>query len=324
MTEPRKKPKRTKQTRSQEGAATKPKKKQPKQTAHRRAASDPEVHELLEQLRKRWKRASGKERRDWVAQLLSKGCKLRGIADDIHQPESVVRYYSEPEPSSPAKEKPRKLQTPVPAKGGPKQIAAAPVVQRQGPSSPKVPSAGTSRRLPPFGKIPLPKLPPRPLAKRPEEREENLETLRSRLTEIIVGFARAKWGIPEMPVTAAELPGFFTTLMKSPALARPWIRPVELPERISIKELFLLTEPKPRPDTLNWAHKAKWLAIILLSLYPDRWSFDFWIHEAERQLIPPPEPVDLTVDEFGRPLKPYEIRLRQMARSMSREGRKPF
>jgi hypothetical protein len=166
--------------------------------------------------------------------------------------------------------------------------------------------------------------------KRPEEREYSLEALRHKTTEIIIALVRAEWGIPEPPIAAEQIPGFFGSVRQIPAFARPWIRPVKLPDAISIQGLFQLTEPKPRPDPMTWDHKAKWLAILLLSLYPDEHDPAHRVYEAERALTPPPPPLftldesGRPVDETGRPLKASEIRLKKWASDMAPKGRNAF
>lgn len=314
MTKRRRKPKQWEQPQSEGSAVTKPRKKL-RQTAHRMAAANPEVRPLIRVLRGRWKDAPEKERRERVAQLLEKGCTIRGIAEDIGRPESSVRNYAKPGPDSPAREEAVALHEPVPFKGDSTNAVAPPVVQKPGPSSSKAPSLGNHKRLVPRRMVPHPNRPP--LAKRPEDKEQDLQSLRDQLTEIIVGFVSARWGIPEMPIEASDLPVFLTSLRSSPAFDRPWIKPVKLPDRISIRDLFLLTEPKPRPATMDWGYKAKWLATILLSLRPDESYFGYWIDAAEGQLLPPPPPADLTVDEFGRPLEASEIIFRQRLRRMN-------
>lgn len=291
MTEPRKK---TKQTRSHEGAATKAKKKQPKQTAHRRATSDLEVHELLERLRKRWKRASGKERRDRVAQLLSKGCTLRGIAEDIHQPESVVRYYSKPAPGSPEKVKVNATQQSVPTKSvsstGPApshQAQQRSVAQKQGTVSSSNKYDGNHRQPVPPRKRPLPKLPPWPIPKPPGEIEEDIALLRRRLSQIIATFIREKLGTPETPAATSEIQLFLQELRAYARVDLPWMKPVQLPQRITLNHLYEVTKPKSFPQNCDRGQLAIWLTMVLVSLCSN-WESD--IETAAQQLFPEPSP----------------------------------
>ncbi len=320
MTKPRKKPKRTKLTRSQEGTATKAKKKQPKQTAHRRVASDPEVHELLERLRKRWKRTSGKERRDRVAQLLSKGCKLRGIADDIHQPESVVRYYSKPAPDSPAKEKPEAHQRSVPAKSDSKRMTAPPAQVKLKPVSSNDRSEGVHQQPGPSGRHPLAILTQRQQELRekvlfgdeyPEdddnsEVEESLASLRLRLPELIVEFIRAKLGSPDTPARSAQIRELLNSVRYHSQLQPPLIYPRHLPNAVTVSQLYELTGVEIRRDRLDGTELGRWVAVILHSLAPraqihlrtSPWEQE--IEQAERQLFPRPEQVSTPAPASGR------------------------
>ena len=196
VTKPSKKPMQAKKPRSQRGAATKPQKKGPKQTAHRRAASKPEVKELIERLRKRWKRASPKDRRERILQLLGKdiGCSIRGLAEDISQPESSVRSYSMPGLDSPKGEKPKALQASVPVKGGPRKAAAPPNAVKQEAATSTAPSVGNAKRP-----LPLRKLPPRPIPKPAIEKEEPVASLRRQLARIIEEFLRVQFNVLPPP-----------------------------------------------------------------------------------------------------------------------------
>jgi hypothetical protein len=102
-----------------------------RRTPHRTAVSNSEVQQLIQLLRKRWKYAKGEERRGRVTKLLSRGCSIRGLAHDIHQAESVVRYYSEPAPDSPRRKKTNAPEVAVSGMGNSKEVRAVPA--RKGP-----------------------------------------------------------------------------------------------------------------------------------------------------------------------------------------------
>jgi hypothetical protein len=301
--------------------------KKPRLTAHRLAASNPEVRERIKLLGKRWGRAKGEERRERVLDLLGRGCSIRGVAQDIHQSESVVRYYSEPEPSPLEKKKQAAVQSPVPVNGGrtgtSTQVAAGEpargLLKDQSDSANRIPES--SRKKAPNVPLRRIQLPPRPVLKPPEEKEEPIGSLRMRLSEIIVGFTRAQWGIPKSPIRNSELPNFLSNLQMHVGIARQWMQPKEIPERISIKTLLQMTEPKRRNDDPDWSHNAWWIATTLVSLVPDireSLSLQQAVERAHSELLPQPqvEPEDDTVDEWGRPRKPYEIRWRRRARSL--------
>jgi hypothetical protein len=188
----------------------------PKQTAHRIAAAKPEVRALIALLRKRWKHANSEERRARVVDLLEKGCSIRGLADDIHQDASLVRYYSKPASASSTKGKPKAKGNPKapqaapPVKGSSKQMAAAPPKGEQGLAPSKSPSGGLGLPAAGSGKRPLRVLPPRPPKLDPKamrddqdtEKEKTLQSLRGRLAHVIIEFIRAKLGSPDSPATS--------------------------------------------------------------------------------------------------------------------------
>lgn len=278
-------------------------KRKPKQTAHRVAASNREVRKHIAQLRKQWSDANAEERRTNVADLLGRGCSIRGLADDIDQPESVIRYYSKPAPESPKKEKPKTLEAPIPVKAASKQIAAAPANGTQRLAPPKDQLGVTRQQAAPAGKRPSIILPPCPTELRrealpddpPTEKEESLESLRLRLPQIIIEFIRAKLGTPDRPATSTQIQVLLGSLRTHSKLQPPSIYPRHLPNSITMSQLYELTGVNFRNKQLDAVALGEWLAVLVLSLdpraHPDPRSspWEPEIKLAEQQLVPQPE-----------------------------------
>ena len=277
-----------------------------KQTAHRIAAANPEVRALIALLRQRWKRAKPAERRERVADLLGRGCSIRGLADDVDQFESVVRYYSKAAPGSSGKVKPKALQAPIPVKDISKQIAAAAAKEKQGPASARDQAGGTRQQPVPTGNSHSTILPPRPPQAtekalpddRQAEKEESIESMRLRISQIIVEFIHAKLGSPDRPARSAQILALLGSLRTHSKRQPPWIYPRHLPNRITMSQLYELTGVNFRKEQLNADELGKWLAVLVLSLAP-RAHFDPrtspWEPEialAERQLVREPEQGD--------------------------------
>jgi hypothetical protein len=294
---------------AQGGNVAKPRKKtkpsarqrKPKQTAHRVAASDPEVRKCIKLLGTRWKEAKPAERRARVADLLGRGCSIGGLAKDLHQPGSVVRYYSKPVPDSLRKEKSKAIQAPAPAKDGLKQMVVTPTRENKGSTSAKDRPGGTRQQPGPSGKgskvIPLPPPPETREEALPDvhapEKEESLESLRLRLPQIIVEFIREKVGAPDTPVGRAQIQGILATLRAWSKYQPPNIYPRHLPNRLTVSQLYELTGVNFARERLTAEELGKWLAVLVHSLAPrpDHLSspWEPEIAQAERQLIPQPQ-----------------------------------
>lgn len=115
VTQPLKKTKITKRARAHQAVAAKTKRK-PKLTAHRKAAAEPEVRKLIKLLEEKWDDLTGEERTRRVTALLAKGCKIRGLAEDIGRLPSLVRYYAKRAPDSPRQRQPKDRKTAQPVR----------------------------------------------------------------------------------------------------------------------------------------------------------------------------------------------------------------
>jgi hypothetical protein len=296
VTKPDNETKRTKRARAQAGVPTKPK-KEPRQTRHRIAASKPEVQQRIEQLRKRWRHAEGQERRERVADLLGRGCSVRGLAEQIHQDPSLVRYHSKPLPDASEKEKSKALQAPVPVTEATNRMAGAPPKAEQRSAASKDPSAGASVRAAGSGKHLKMLLPTRPrkLAEKalPEdedpEKERTLESLTRELSQIIVRFVREKLGPPDTPARMEEIGGLLGTLRTYATRPFAWNQPRQLPDPITMSRLYQLTRPDFRKEQLDASELGKWLVVVLASLANGAKPWTREIDKAERELLPEPE-----------------------------------
>ena len=203
-------------------------KRKPKQTAHRRAAANPGVMELIARLRRRWKRIKREERRRLLKDLLDRGCSRRGLAADIHRPESVVRYCLKPRPE---KRNPKAPRAPIFSKDINSRPATTPAKRSPGHE--------------------------------PPEMKESRESLRRRAPQLITEFIRAKLGSPDTPEKKAWIQRLFVSLRYYASLAPNLTRPIHLPESITIPELHELTKASLLldPEVLG-----KWLAVLLYSL----------------------------------------------------------
>jgi len=310
---------------------TKPRKKG-KRTAHRRAVTaDPKLQKRIKRLSRRWEHASAAELIAEVTSLFGKGCSIAGLANDIHQPPSTVRYYLKPALAAPNDVKAKPLPVRDPADNGSGKPPTSFVLPHAGSASSKgqfngVAKAPLESGKPPQGKQSLTqilkKLPPRPVPAPPAEREETVASLKLRIPEIILHFIREKLTGLDSPARADKIHEFLAHLSTLMRADLPWKTKVQLPEKITLRRLFEITKPKQFPEKCDSNQLAAWLTIILTSL--DRTSYDSDIGNAERQLLPAPEPTATPlfhkdefgriVDESGRPLKPYEIRLKQLAK----------
>src|ERR1035437_5681035 len=81
-----------------------------KETAHRKIACSPEVKLLMGKLRKDWQNLDDIQLGDFLRDLVSRGCSLRGIASDLVVPETRLRRYmnlsSPPKPQQAAVDAP--------------------------------------------------------------------------------------------------------------------------------------------------------------------------------------------------------------------------
>ena len=64
-----------------------------KETAHRKIADSPEVEPLIVKLREDWENLDDIQRGDFLRDLVSRGCSLRGLASDLVVPETTLRRY---------------------------------------------------------------------------------------------------------------------------------------------------------------------------------------------------------------------------------------
>jgi hypothetical protein len=64
-----------------------------KKTAHRQIADSPEVRLLIGKLRKDFQNLNNIQLGDFLRDLVSRGCSLRGLASDLVVPETTLRRY---------------------------------------------------------------------------------------------------------------------------------------------------------------------------------------------------------------------------------------
>jgi hypothetical protein len=285
---------------------------------------NPKVRELITQLHKRWRRAQSEERRARIAELLNEDCTIRGLAEDLGQPESVIRYYSKSAPDASKRKKTKAPRSSIPVEAGSKQVTIAPNDKKQTPLASK--QQVETRQPPlPISHRPGIILPPQP-TKSPAnaasadqaEKEESLRSLERRLPEVIIEFIRTKLGTPDTPAKIAEIKdllGCFRAYSRARLTG-----PRQLPDPVKVSQLYQLTRPNFSEDQLSPCALGSWLSVLVLSLDPGGLSWDREIEEVEQRFFPPPEQadseaaIDSSVDEFGRRLKPYELRLRAWGR----------
>ena len=281
-----------------------------------------------------------------------RGCTLRGLAAEM-RPEgkaSTLRYYYNLQPDV-TKEKPEeKVETPsvspVAVNGvrtGPPKVKAGTfkeVKQQSVPQPTAAQAKSVSASTPPKLTSSAKQEPSAPV----ERREETKESLRQRLDEVLVDFIRAK--LKERGKPADE--EMFGTARTMTVIGRQGAILRALPSQMSEQSLCDRTKPKfaePEDQAAKSRYLGAWAAGILNSLCPeDQNRREQAVEEARQQILfaknPPPrtarqyatpepkkqaedaesqplaspKPQIPTVDEFGRPLKPYEISLKLWAR----------
>lgn len=300
----------------------------PKMTMHRRNASKASVKKQIAKLKESWAQMPTAEKAKRVTALLNAGCSIRGLAEGLGMSESTLRQYA-------------------PKSSRPEKAVELPAKEKLIPAPPAAKSAPTSRnvQLPPVsrnvnlspGPSSLSATPdtPQPLAEPPSKAAPSISKS-DLLAAVIVHLIHSIHGEHPTPTFVRNLLEEGRRYAQGKIFLRP--KPIDLPSGASAERIAAITKPEQPTDLIDagLAYEAKWLATILESMTQDRAIWESALSKAEQlvsdqgksvdrtQELDPinSEPSPQTPPQIDRELKPYEIRLRNIVRSMTPEQRR--
>jgi len=216
---------------------------------HRRAAAEPEVRALINDLRQQWEELDRIERGEKLRKLIARGCSTRGLAEALGISATGIRRYM--------------------------TLAALPERLREAVR------AGSSAK-----KILTMKAQADREHKRRERIALDARTgeLSDELADEILEFCRTVRGVPETPIAEYDLPTVLNQCRNHLRGSIPSdLRAFKFPKKRGLKQRFQATRPEEEKDEVWIGHRGRWLANLIISEAPESSIWEEGIEKAEKR-----------------------------------------
>jgi len=218
-----------------------------KETAHRKTACSPEVRPLIVKLREDWKNLDDIQRGDFLLNLFSCGCSIRGLASDLDVAETTLRRYMTLSSLPDADRNSLKEGESV------KKVLARKAVR-------DAKTAGQERLI--------------------EEKKSGAPS--DKAADKILDFC--KNAVPDEPILDSDLPLLLGDVRR---FTRGELGPpppsIQLPKKINLPELYRITRPSKSTDEEWLGHRVIWLAKIMMAIAPELEIRETAMNKAEKR-----------------------------------------